>query len=123
MNYTQIHATIGKGFADKTIETVFSVGEMQYSRQDFINLIGCANFIAAAKLAKVLRRLRIQTIDQLAKYDPYSLHRTKGIGDAALYVAMCLLEFGGYDAVSWWGKDVEEKHKAIRRAKQRKHEV
>lgn len=123
LNYTTIHATLGKGFADKTDEIVFAIGDMEFSRREFIDTIGNANFIAASRLTKVLKRLKINTITKLHKIDPYSLYRVKGIGDTAVYVAMCVLASHGADVIKWWGPETVEKHAAIRKAKKRKQEV
>lgn len=120
LNYTTIHAILGKGFADKQEEVVFESGYMQYTRRNFTQDIGCANLIAAGRLAKVCRRLKINTLPQLFKTDPYSLYRCKGIGDASLFVAMCILDSSGFDAVKWWGPEKQEK---LKRAKKRKQEV
>jgi hypothetical protein len=124
LNYTTIHATIGKGFADKQEELVFVSGDIVFTRRNMIEELDCANFIAAVRLAKVLRRLRIHTVKQLSKTDPYSLYRCKGIGDTAVYVAMCILDSHGVDINRWWGhKDAATKETSIRKAKRNKQPI
>lgn len=124
-----IDCVIGKGFADKIDEPLFHLGQSGYSRRFMVENLGCANFIAAVKLGKVLKRLKITSILQLARTDPMSLARAKGIGEASLFVAMCILEAGNYDPVKWWTKNDNVvkfstfKHHAIQRASRRKQEV
>lgn len=125
-----ITQVIGKTFADKLDELVFQSGEMGYSRREMVDELGCANFIAAARLQKVLRRLGVNTPAQLYKTDPFSLARSKGIGEASIFVAMCILDASKYDVLKWWGwKDTNDvrfstfKRQAITRASKRKQEV
>jgi hypothetical protein len=126
---TKIETVIGKGFADSLDAPIFQVNEWRYTRRQMVELLDCANFIAAARLAKVLKRLKIESAAQLNKMDPYSLARTRGIGNACIFVAMCILDAGGYDVLKWWNykdnvvKFQTFKHKAIQRASRRKHEV
>lgn len=130
LNRDIIAGIIGKGFADKVDETVINVSnEISFTRREMVEQLGCANFIAATKLSKVLRRLRIEKIHQLAKTDPFSLARAKGVGEASIFVVMCILDFKGYDVSKWWHWDGNEakfssfKAHAIRHSSRRKHEV
>lgn len=124
-----VQEVIGKGFADKLDEYVFESGSILYTRREMVEKIGCANFIAAAKLAKVLRRLQIHTPTQLYKLDPHSLARSRGIGEAAIFVAMCILEANDFDVMKWWEfsgattKFSSFKHNAIRKSRSKKQEV
>jgi hypothetical protein len=112
LNYTTIHSTIGKGFADKFEQPVFAIGTIEFTKREFLEDVGCANFQAAARLQKVLRRLKIITITQLKNLDMPSLYRCKGIGDASIYVAMCILHYYGADVIKWSaGKDKARKTK------------
>lgn len=125
----KVEQVIGKGFADKLDEMVFMSGDMGYTRREMVEEIGCANFIAAARLSKVLRRLRVNNPKELYKLDPFSLARSKGIGEAALFVAMCILDANKFDVVKWWGftgttaKFSTYKHHAITQSRKRKQEV
>lgn len=125
----KVEQVIGKGFADKLDEMVFMSGDMGYTRREMVEEIGCANFIAAARLSKVLRRLRVNSPRELYKLDPFSLARSKGIGEAALFVAMCILDANKFDVVKWWGftgttaKFSTYKHHAITQSRKRKQEV
>jgi hypothetical protein len=125
----KVEKVIGKTFADRLDELVFDVGIMQYSRRQMVEELGCANFVAAARLQKVLRRLGIKNGKQLYNLDPFSLARSKGIGEASLFVAMCILDSGDLDVIKWWqykGNDVKFssfKRHAISRASKRKQEV
>ncbi len=122
--------TIGKGFADKLEEIIIESGNIVVTRRDMVEELGCANFNAAANLSKVLRKLGISTPAQLYKTDPFSIVRVKRVGEAAMFVAMCILAAHDYDVIKWWGwKDTNSlkfssfKHNAINRASKRKHEV
>lgn len=120
----KVETVIGKGFADKLDEEIFKVGEWFYTRREMVEDLGCANFIAAVRLAKVLKRLNIKTAAQLHRIDPLSLARAKGIGETAIFVAMCILDASGYDVLKWWSyKDNKAKVSSITRAKKRGHTV
>jgi len=127
----KVEITIGKGFADKLDETIIHVSQdISFTRREMVEKLGCANFLAAARLEKVLKKLRIFTPSQLHKTDPFSIVRIKGVGKAVMFVAMCILDSKGYDVVKWWGwkgtnniKFSTFKHNAIKRAKKIKHEL
>jgi hypothetical protein len=130
LNRDVINTTIGKGFADLMDEKVMDISpSLSYTRREMVEDLGCANFIAASRLANVLKKLKIVTPLQLARTDPFSLVRTRGIGVTAMFVAMCILDANRYDPVKWWGWKGNEtkfsslKHTAIRRAKKHTQEV
>jgi hypothetical protein len=59
----------------------------------------------------------------LFRLDPASLARTHGIGEACIFVAMCILESDKFDVMKWWkcdGKFRTEKHRVIRKAAKHK---
>lgn len=126
-----VEKVIGKTFADKLDTVVFVLGKEEFTHRQMVEDIGCANFIAAARLSKVLKRLKIETPAQLYKTDPFSLARAKGIGETALFVAMCILDKHRYDVMKWWEYKQEDnvvkfstfKHHALRRASRRKQDV
>ena len=122
----KVEKVIGKTFADKLDEVVFSL-HRDYSRRDMVEQVGCANFVAAAKLAKVLKRLQINTAGRLYRLDPASLARSKGIGEACIFVAMCILDYEGYDVMKWWGTDSAKfstvKKTTLRKARKHKQDV
>lgn len=124
INKTKITTIIGKTFADKLDETVIEVGDISYSRREMVDELGCANFVAAVRLGKVLKRLHIVTPYQLYRLDPASLARTRGIGEASIFVAMCILEAHKYDILKWWGTESSKfsavKRTVIRRAQKNK---
>ncbi len=125
-----VETTIGKTFADKLDEVVFESGSLTYSRRQMVDDLGCANFGAASRLEKALKKLGIKTVAQLYKTDPFSIVRTRGIGETSIFVAMCILDNSGYSVTQWWGwketntlKFSSFKHRAIKKASKRKHEV
>jgi hypothetical protein len=125
-----VNKTIGKGFAEKLEEVIIESGNIVVTRRGMIEELGCANFNAAANLSKVLRKLGISTVAQLYRTDPFSIVRVKRVGEAAMFVAMCILDSSDYDVVKWWNwketntlKFSSFKHHATRRASKRKHEI
>ena len=127
----QVETTIGKTFADKLDEIVLDIGpKLIFTRRDMVEELGCANFVAGARLQKVLRRLGIETAAELFRTDPFSIVRCKGIGETSMFVAMCILDHAQYNVEDWWGwKETNDlkfssfKHNATRRARKSKHEV
>ena len=119
---TKVEKIIGKTFADRLDEDIFKVSDnWALTRREMVSLIGCGNFIAAAKLAKVLKRLKVNNPAQLFKIDPVSLARVKGIGESSIFVAMCILDSSGYDVITWWNK--ETKFSAVKKARKNRQEV
>jgi hypothetical protein len=113
---SKIETIIGKTYADKLDELIFISGEIKFSRRDMVDTLGCANFIAAARLCKVLRRLNVTTVAQLYRLDPASLARTRGIGESSIFVAMCILDSHDYDILKWWNyKNNEVKFHTFKR--------
>lgn len=127
----QVEQVIGKGFADKLDAPIFNMSNgWQYTRRQMVEDLGCANFIAAAKLSKVLGRLKIHSPAQLFRLDPASLARTSGIGESCLFVAMCILDAAQYNVMEWWEYKRDNvvkfstfKQQVIKKARKRKHEV
>jgi hypothetical protein len=128
---TTIEKCIGKTFADKVDDLVLNVSsELSFTRREMVEDLGCANFIAAARLEKILKKLKIHTVKQLWDANPIDLLRARGIGEASMYVAMCILDTRKYSVEEWWGwggnlvKFSTFKHHAARRASKRgKQEV
>ena len=98
-----IRKRLSTGFVDRwEQDPVLEIGDVYFTRLEMVETLGCGNFNAATRFTKLLRKLKIFSIAQLNKLDPFSLHNTKGVGDAQLMVAMKLLEYGGYDVDHWW---------------------
>lgn len=125
----KVSDTLGKTFADNLNEKILDSGSIQFTRHEIVNLLGCANLIAASKLNKVLRRLHIDSHKELWKLGPFALARLQSVGMATMYVAMCVLDYHKYDVIEWWSYDENElkfssfKYKAMRRAKKRQETV
>lgn len=83
-------------------DLVLKIGKFAYSRQEMILDLKCANFIAAARLTKALKKLKVTTVLQLFNMGPESLWRMSGVGTAQLYVAMCELDAHHYNVAQWW---------------------
>ena len=127
---TIVNDIIGKTFADKLEEVIFPVSpSFNYTRREMVENIGCANFIAAQNLAKVLKRLGIKSAQELYKIGPHSLLRSKGIGETSLFVAMCILYSEGFSVLKWWGWTKEHtkfaayRHQIIKKSRNRKQEI
>ena len=121
-----VEATIGKGFADHLDEYIMP--NLAITRRAMVENLGCANFIAAARLDKVLKRLGVDSPAKLWKTNPMDLARVRGIGAAAMFVAMCFLDATQYNVAEWWGwKETNElkfssfKANAVRRARKSRH--
>ena len=121
---TKVVEVISKTYADSLDSVAFHAGsDWKYTRRQMVDEIGCGSFNATTRLSKVLRRLGISTPAQLYKLDPVSLARTRGIGEASIFVAMCILEVNKYDVVKWWNCDVKFRAVKIRKAQKYKQEV
>lgn len=123
LNYTVIHATVGKGIADRQELICFRLGNEQYTKRYFLEEIGVANWVAIANLSRVLRRLKITNAKQLYQLSPYDLYRSKGIGDTALFVAMHILHHHGFQPMNWWGDEKVERYKKLRKTAKQKQDV
>lgn len=126
MQKTHNYVGVDKAFRDKLDEVVLEVGKVVFSRQEMIAHLGCANFTAARTLTKELRKLSITSAARLYRTDPMSLARIRHVGMATIYVAMCFLDYSGYNVAKWWGWKSDNvvkfstfKHKALVRAKRR----
>jgi hypothetical protein len=124
-----VEEVIGKSFADHLDTPIFHVVDhFSFTRREMVEELGCANFIAAARLAKVLKRLGVESAAQLHQLDPFSLARARGIGESALFVATCILDASGYSVQRWWKWKQNDnvvkfstfKRRALNRASKRK---
>jgi hypothetical protein len=125
-----VDKTIGKTFADKLDEKLTIIFGVEISKRIMVEEMGCANFQAAVRLGKALKKLDIHTPAQLHKTSPFDLARLRTVGEATIYVAMCILDSHEYDVEKWWGwKDTNDlkfssfKHSAMRRAKKNGHSI
>lgn len=88
-------------------EVYVTLAGTEFTLQDLMD-IKCPNFIAACRLEKNLKKLRIKSISQLWNFDPFSLFNTKGVGITQIYVAMCVVNVE-YDGVKWFDKFTPKK--------------
>jgi hypothetical protein len=123
---------IGKAFVEKLeTEVVLKIGDTEFARQGMIDSLGCANFNAAARISRTLKRLRVHSIPELFRMDPATLYRIRGVGDTQVYVIMCVLDHFGYSVKEWWGWSEESnrvtfsthKHRIKVRATRRKDDA
>jgi len=124
----KINKSLGKTFVAGLHDVKLVIGKTEFTHQQMIDLLGCGNFAAAARLTKVLKRLGVTTIPMLRKLDPASLFREKNVGMTTVYVAMCVLDAHQYDVEEWWGWKQQKdnvvkfstyKHKLLQRTKRR----
>jgi len=120
---TKVEKIVGKPFADKLDEPVFKVNNWVYTRRQMVEDVGCANFIAASRLAKVLRRLGVAGAGGLFKLDPASLARVRGIGESSIFVALCILDHAQYNINDWWDTEAKFRTVKVRKASRNGHEV
>lgn len=131
LKYDLLNKTVGKGFADSFEELAININDtITFTRREMIEELGCANFNAATRLQKALKKLDIVSPARLFRTDPFSILRIKGIGVTSMYVAMCILDFNDYSVAEWWGwkgtnhtKFSSFKHRAIKKASKHKQEV
>lgn len=102
LSRTVLETRLGKTFADVLDEPFVTLLDTPMSRREVVDNLQLANMVAVRRLENTLKKLRIYTAAQLAKVDPMSLYRKRGVGTTQIFVAMCLLDFHGYDPVSWW---------------------
>jgi hypothetical protein len=128
MKLTDIDRTLGKTFKDRLGRPVLTVGRaLEVSAHALVTEYGCANVVAAQGLSATLKRLRVTTLEELAKIDPASLYRVHGCGHTQVYVAMCLLERHGVSPTRWWGwatkGDSVQRHARASKRKRGAHEA
>lgn len=86
-------SALDKSFMDTLAEVVLDLGSAtgeQYDRRTLVEA-GVANFKAARTLSRALRRLDIRSVTQLYTVGPRALLRVEGLGNAAMWVAMHVL--------------------------------
>ncbi len=118
----------GSSFVNRLAEPFLTIGRHSYSRRDLVEDLGTGNFTAAARLGRVLKRLRVTSPAKLHELTPESLAAVVGVGVTTLYVAMCVLEAEGYSVTSWYGWRERggvtfgtHKRRAFQRGSRRKH--
>lgn len=84
-------------------EVVLEVGGIGYTRDQMVNTLRCANFMAAVRLTENLKKIGIKNVKGLFKLGPDALYNTRGVGTAQVYVAMCVLDANGFSVEKWWG--------------------
>lgn len=94
---------LDSSFTDTLDEPVLKLGYTTWTRSELATELGLTNVMAARRLSHVLKRLKIRTALRLFNLGPDSLIRVRGIGNAATYVAMCILDQAGYSVERWWG--------------------
>lgn len=102
LSRTAVEMHLGKTFADTLDAPFVTLLDVQMSRREVVDNLQLANMIAVRRLENTLKKLKIFTAKQLSEVDPMSLYRKRGVGSTQLFVAMSLLDFHGYDCISWW---------------------
>jgi hypothetical protein len=108
-------------------DAVFYVSdELSFTRNEAIQNLQCANWVALRKLERLMKRQKIRTARQLFITPPAKLIDTDGVGIVTLFVAMCILDYYEFDVAEWWGwrerektrqkKTTAEVHAAMRQA-------
>ncbi len=80
-------------------EVYVTLAGVEFSLRDLMDM-KCPNFIAARRLEKNLKKLKISSIAQLHRMDPFSLFNMKGVGLGQVYVAMCVVHTR-YNGLKW----------------------
>lgn len=80
-------------------EVYVTLASVELTLRDLMDM-KCPNFIAARRLEKNLKKLKINSISQLWHFDPFSLFNMRGVGITQIYVAMCVVNLK-YNGVKW----------------------
>ena len=81
---------------------------IDFTLRDFINL-RCPNFVAAKRLEKNLKKIKIKTPSDLYKIDPQSLFNVRGLGVSQVFVAACVLSFCKFNPDIWFNRSLKKK--------------
>lgn len=83
-------------------ELIIDSGELRYTRYD-LAMMGCSRFIGASMLNnKVLKRLKITSVEELFKTSPLDIARMRGVGEAVIHNILAILAAHEYDIKAWW---------------------
>ena len=92
-----------KSFLNSIDSVVLTVGDAHMSGRQVAKKLGIANLQAARRLSKVCAALQVESVRALYALGAIPLVRTKGVGNATMWVAMHLLDAHGYSVERWWG--------------------
>lgn len=120
MTYEGAKSLVSKSFVDHANQVVLQVGPVKFTRRNLVEDLHCAHFAAAKRLQTALKAAKVATPADLATMGPWPLAAQRGVGDATLYVAMCVVEALGFSVKDWLTDGIKfqtmKAHAAAKRA-------
>lgn len=99
---------LGKALLDHQEKVVLQIGRDSWTRQALIDELHCGNFVAAAKLTKVLRDLDVKSVKDAYRSLLFTeLMAIRGVGVTCLYVLMTAMEARALNPLVWVDWDRE----------------
>lgn len=112
---------VGKSFLNHLDETILEIGKDQISRRDLVEKMRCGNFAAAVRLHHALQDFEPRSVRDIARRVCVAdLFAIKGVGEATIYVWMCVLEHSSVNPTSWLDSEVKIPTLYSRRRRARK---
>jgi hypothetical protein len=129
--YWRSDGLLGKTFRDKQDEHILVIGKDQWSRQEIVDELHCGNFVAAANLTKIARKLDVASLEQLiSRFTLEDLFQERGCGITTVYVLLCAQEAANKDPLKWVDREPDdlvtlttEQHRARKRQEQTRKEA
>ena len=102
INPHQHHEFLGASFINRQDEIVLRIGSKQWTRTQLVQHIGVGNMAAAGKLSSILRKMKVQTVEQLYTVDPRDFALVPKLGETTVFVAMAVLKAEGFNVKQWY---------------------
>lgn len=91
--YWRNERLLGKTFINQQHENILIIGHDAWTRQQIVEDLKCGNFVAAANLTKIVRKLPVTSLDDLcANYTIQDLFQINGWGLRTMFVFLCAQE-------------------------------
>lgn len=118
--------------------SILTDGRRHYSKHHLVREFGTGNFLAARRLALLMKEWKLKSIMDFFKMPPRSLGEQKGVGTTMLYVLICIGRAKGVDIQAWYKQETTfdtlktqvrkdhqqeaaDKKSRVRKAKAKKH--
>lgn len=103
-------------------EAVVSISDYAFTRQEIATLCETPSTIAASRLQKLIEKEKL-TINQLASLGMHGLLTYDGVGEAQVWIALCLIDVAGYSVDKWIVSTSTTKDAISHAAKRRQKKV
>jgi hypothetical protein len=94
-------------------DTILKIGPKVFTRERAVRELGISSFRAASNLQRAIDELNIGDIRKLAKTTPHDLLAVDGVGERAVFVAMCAIDANGGDGARWIAEGDREKRSRV----------